>query len=156
MGVACNLRKARGDHRRHADDRPGRQIDAAHDDDLRDADSEDADLRLLHYHDLEAEWIGDEALPDENPTQDLEQQHHAEHNTEDAELRWKPSSGSTCFRGWSGGRDIGSHGGFPLAFPASPLLLRRELHNPDLGCVLTVDNAGHAPLVHDEDSVAHA
>src|SRR5271165_1925889 len=67
--VALGLRQARRDHRRHADDRPRRQVDSAHDDDLSDADRDDADLRLLQDHDLEAQRIGDEALADENPAQ---------------------------------------------------------------------------------------
>ena len=86
MREALGLSQARGDHRRHADDRAGRQIDAAHDDDLRDADGDDADLRLLQDHDLEPQRIGDEALADEDPAQGLEQEHHADHDAEDAEL----------------------------------------------------------------------
>src|ERR1700722_4772622 len=37
----------------------------------------------------------------------------------------------------------------------SSALLRRELHDPDLSCVLAIDDARHPTFVHHKDPVAH-
>src|SRR5208337_1243735 len=87
-----------------------RQVDTARDDDLGDADGDDADLGLRQDHDLEAQRVHDEALPDEDPAEDLEQEHHADHDAEDAELGRQPAaSGAGGFAGRGGGRNVGCH-----------------------------------------------
>ena len=149
MREAFGLGKARRDHRRHADERAGREVDAARDDHLGDADGDDADLRLLQDHDLQAQRIDDEALPDEDPPQDLEQEHHADHDAENAEFgRQAAATGGTSFARRCGGGNVGGHGSAPVASFAP--LLRRELHDLDLVCILAIDDSRHAPLVHDE------
>src|SRR5580693_6214031 len=44
---------------------------------------------------------------------------------------------------------------WPRALSLSSALLRRELHDPHLGRILAVDDAGHSTFVHHEDPVAH-
>ena len=47
---------------------------------------------ILQDHDLQAQRIGDEALSDEDRAEHFEQQHHADHDAQDADLRRQPAT----------------------------------------------------------------
>ncbi len=72
------LGEAGREHRRHADDGAGGQIDAAGDDHLRDADGDDADDGNLQDHDRQALRVHQEALADEDPAEDFIDQRDAD------------------------------------------------------------------------------
>ena len=57
-------------------------------------------------------------------------------------------------RGAAAGAVSVAPGFVPVERPAA--LLRRELHDSDLGGVLAINDAGHAAFVHHGDTVAHA
>ena len=57
-------------------------------------------------------------------------------------------------RGAAAGAVSVATGFVPVERPAA--LLRRELHDSDLGGVLAINDAGHAAFVHHGDTVAHA
>jgi hypothetical protein len=66
------LRETHGNHCRRADDRAGRQVDAAGDDHLRDADGDDADRRHLQNDDRKPLRVDEKALTLKEPAKSLE------------------------------------------------------------------------------------
>ena len=96
-GIGRDLGEAHGDHRRRADHGARRQVDAAGDDDLGDADGDDADDRHLQDHDRQALGVEDEALVLDVPAQDLEDDHDADEADERIEfVRATTSSALSC------------------------------------------------------------
>src|SRR6185312_11875442 len=91
LGVVGFLRKTRGDHCRYSDDGSRRQIDAAGDDYLCDADGDDADDRHLEDDDPQALRIHEEALPDEDPAEHFEDEGEADEDAEDADFGRQPA-----------------------------------------------------------------
>ena len=85
------LREARGDHRRQRDDRSRREIDAAGEDHLRDADGQQPDDRDLQHHHEQALSVEEEARAANLPADRLEQHGDADEHEEDADVAREPA-----------------------------------------------------------------
>ena len=113
----------------------------------------------LQDHHRQALRVDQEALADEDPAEQLEDQRDADQHQEDADFRrqrrFAASSAPVGAAAWSPVPSPWPCSRLPLCL-AARRLVRREFHDLDLVRFGAVEEAGDAALVHHQDAVAHA
>ena len=90
------------DHGGKSGNRAPRQINARGDDDLCHANGNDADDGDLQNDDDQAFGVGQKALTDEDPAQNLEQGGNTDQHQKDAEFLWELLLVRLIHLGWGG------------------------------------------------------